>query len=359
MESPRSSSDRNKMKTILITGATGFLGKHLIENIRTRESASRLRLLSRSATRWEQEPGIEVVHGDVVSREDVLCSAEGVSEIYHLAGVVSRDPKDSSMLFRTHVEGTRNVCEAGLRADVKKVVAVSSSGTIAVGPEPLAHNEGSGYKNDVVSQWPYYLSKIFAEKLAFDYFHRYGLPVVVVNPSLLLGPGDDRRSSTADVALFLEGQILALPRGGLNFVDARDAAAGLCAAMQQGRPGERYLLGGPNWTFREVIQTVARIASRSAPSLEPSLQFSIWSARLLRRIFPLIGKSFRLDEASIRMSALFWYCDSTKARKELGFMTRDPLETLRDTVNDLRCQSSDGLDVRNAPEARSGVMTSA
>jgi len=347
------------MKSILITGATGFLGKHLVEDLRAREPESQLRLLSRSATRWDYEPGIEVVRGDVVSREDVFRAAEGASEIYHLAGVVSRDPKDSALLFRTHVEGTRNVCEAALRADVKKVVAVSSSGTIAVGPEPVVHNEDSGYKNDVVGEWPYYLSKIFAEKLARDYFHRCGLPVVVVNPSLLLGPGDDRRSSTGDVALFLEGQILAIPRGGLNFVDVRDAAAGLRVAMEHGKLGERYLLGGPNWTFRELIQTVARIASRSAPSLEPSLQFSIWSARLLRRLFPLIGKPFCLDEASIKMSSLFWYCDSSKARNELGFTTRDPLATFRDTVEDLRRQPAEGSDMVSTARVRSGTMTGA
>jgi len=260
------------------------------------------------------------------------------------------------MLFRTHIEGTRNVCEAALQAGVKKVVAVSSSGTVAVGPEPVAHNEDSGYKNDVVGEWPYYLSKILAEKLALDYFHRYSLPVAVVNPSLLLGPGDVRRSSTGDVALFLEGQILAIPRGGLNFVDARDAAAGLRAAMQHGKPGERYLLGGPNWTFRELIQTVARIAGRRAPSLEPSVQFSIWSARLLRRLFPLAGKSFRLDEASIKMSALFWYCDSSKARNELGFITRDPLVTLSDTVEDLRRQPQEGRSVANASGMQSGAI---
>ena len=297
-----------------------------------------------------------MVCGDVTSREDVLRAAEGACEIYHLAGFVSRNPKDSALLFRTHVEGTRNVCDAALRAHVKKVVVVSSSGTIAVSSEPVVHNEGSGYKNDVVGEWPYYLSKILAEKLAFDYFHRSGLPVVVVNPSLLLGPGDDRRSSTEDVELFLEGQILAVPRGGLNFVDARDAAAGLRAAMQQGRPGERYLLGGPNWTFRELIRTIARIAGRRAPSLEPSLEFSIWSARVLRRVFPLAGKSFRLDDASIRMSALFWYCDSGKARNELGFVTRDPLETLRDTVEDVRRRPSSD---RHASNAFGGVQPGA
>ncbi len=345
------------MKRIFITGATGFLGRRLVEELRAREPEACLRLLTRSVTRWDHEPGIEVARGDVTSREDVLRAAEGASEIYHLAGFVSRDPRDAALLFRTHVEGTRNVCEAALRVAVKKAVVVSSSGTVAVGPEPVIHNEQSGYKNDVVGEWPYYLSKIFAEKLVLDYCGRRALPGVVVNPSLLLGPGDERRSSTGDIALFLDGQVLAIPRGGLNFVDVRDAAAGLRAAMRHGKPGERYLLGGQNWTFRDAICAVAQIAGRRAPSFQPSLRVSLWSARLLRRLFPLIGKSFRLDEASIRMSALFWYCDSSKARDELAFTTRDPLQTLRDTVQDLLQQPAKRPNAASASGAQSRVMT--
>ncbi len=330
------------MKPILVTGATGFLGRHLVEQLQTslrRESpapVARLRLLYRGPSPGPADPAIEVVRGDVTSRGDVERAAEGAGEIYHLAGVVSRDPRDAELLYRVHVEGTRNVCEAALRHGAGKVVVVSSSGTIAVSREPVARHEESGYQHDLVGDWPYYLSKIFAEKLALRYFERERLPVVVVNPSLVLGPGDERNSSTGDVALFLKGQILALPRGGLNFVDARDAAAGLIAAMRRGRPGERYLLGAVNWSFRELIAQTARIAGRRPPRLQPSLRTSLWSARLLRRLYRLAGRRFELDDESIKMSALFWYCDTAKARRELGFQTRDPLETLRATVDDLR-----------------------
>jgi dihydroflavonol-4-reductase len=344
------------MKTVLVTGATGFLGKHLIEQLRRAEGAIRLRILCRGASPWDEDyrsvvqvderrrqpggaatgNGIEVIHGDVTSRDDVFRAAEGASEIYHLAGVVSRDPQAGPLLYRTHIEGTRNVCEAARRRAAQRVIVVSSSGTVAVGREPFLHNEKSGYKHEIVGEWPYYLSKIFTEKLAFTYFERSKLPVMVANPSLLLGPGDDRQSSTRDIALFLNGQILAVPLGGLNFVDARDAADGLIRIMRSGRPGERYLLGGTNWSFRGLIEKVSKISGVRAPKFQPSLQFSLLSAPLLRRLLPLLGKRFELDDASIKMSSLFWYCDSTKARSELGFETRDPMETLRDTIDDLR-----------------------
>jgi dihydroflavonol-4-reductase len=317
------------MKTVLVTGATGFLGKHLVELLRGK---AKLRLLCRTPV---NEPAVEVVGGDITDPDSVRRAMEGVEQVYHLAGVVSRNPRDAELLYRVHIDGTRNVCEAATETRPEKMVVVSSSGTIAVGREPVEHDENSGYKNDVVAEWPYYLSKIYAEKLAFRYAADRALPIVVVNPSLLLGPGDERGSSTGDVALFLKGQIQAIPLGGLNFVDARDAAAGLVAAMDRGRIGERYLLGAANWTFGRLIEVTARLSGRRAPSRRLSVDASLWGARALRALYPLAGKRYELDDASIRMSALYWYCISTKARSELGFSTREPEETLRATIQDL------------------------
>ena len=328
------------MKTILVTGATGFLGKHLVDQLGREEPESKLRLLCRGGRAGALSSRIEVVSGDITSAKDVLEATAGVSEVYHLAGVVQRDPKDPALLNRVHVEGTRNVCEAIREQGVSKAVLVSSSGTVAVGRTPEVRDEESGYAVDVVGEWPYYTSKIDAEKLALRYFEKERLPIVIVNPSLLLGPGDDRGSSTGDVALFLEGQIMAVPSGGLNMVDARDAAAGLIAAMKRGRPGERYILGGPNWTFREWIARTAQLSGLKAPTLRPPLWLALCSGRVLRRALPLVGRSFKLDDASIKMSAMFWYCDSSKAKQELGFETRDPMVTLRETIEDIRKRQS-------------------
>jgi len=323
------------MPATLVTGATGFLGKHLVGQLRRERPPPRLRIFCRGASPWDQDPQVEKVKGNITSAADVLSAMEGVASVYHLAGAVSRNPR-ASELYATHVEGTRNVCDAARRCGVQKIVLVSSSGTIAVSREPVIHDEESGYKHEIVGEWPYYLSKIFAEKLALSYAKDYGLPVVIVNPSLLLGPGDDRRSSAVEIELFLEGQILAIPGGGLNIVDVRDASAALIAAMRAGNSGERYLIGGPNWTFSEMIEKSSAVSGVRGPKRRLSLPASLWGARLLRRIYPLVGQTYRLDDARIKMSALFWYCNSSKARAQLGFTTRDPLETLRETVEDLR-----------------------
>ncbi len=322
-------------KPILITGATGFLGKHLVEQLRSAPEAPVLRILNYGPCPYRGQPGFEILDGNILRREDVERAMEGCGQVYHLAGAVSRDPRDKQKMYDLHIEGTRNICEAALRHRPDKIVAVSSSGTIAVSKEPKIFDETADYPYDIVREWHYYMSKIEAEKTALDYVRRHDLPIVITNPALLLGPGDELGSSTGDIALFLEGQVLALPLGGMCFVDARDAAAGLIGAMRAGRVGERYLLGGANWSFKEIMERVAEISGRRAPRFQPSLRFSLASARILRRVLPLIGKSFKMDDVTIEMSAHFWYFRSTKAERELGFRARDPMETLRATVEDL------------------------
>ena len=324
------------MLTVLVTGATGFLGKHLVRALLESDSQLRIRTFSRSRFPDDGDGRLDCVRGDITSPTDVAAALDGADEVYHLAGQVDRSPSDKWAAYRTHVDGTRNLCEAMREHGPRRCVLVSSSGTVAVSRDAKVHTETSGFKQDVVQEWPYYLSKIYQEKQALWYCEHRKLPIVVVNPSLLLGSGDDRMSSTNDVRLFLMGQIKVIPTGGLNLVDASDAAAGLIGAMRKGAVGERYLLGGENLTFKEWIVHTARVADVSAPRFQLPDGAARMGAAALRNLYPLVGKRFELDDATIRMSSLFWYCDSTKARRDLGFKTRPADETLRETVNYLR-----------------------
>jgi dihydroflavonol-4-reductase len=183
-----------------------------------------------------------------------------------------------------------------------------------------------------VAGWPYYLSKIYQEKTALRIHRDTGLPVVVLNPSLLLGPGDARLSSTDVVFKFLEKRIPAMPSGGLSFVDVRDAARAFAAALAKGRPGERYLLGGANMTFRDFFARLERLTGVAAPRLALPRELNVAGARLLERFHAWRGTEAPLDPRSTEMGEHFWYCDSSKAGAELGFTARDPQETLFDTV---------------------------
>lgn len=328
------------MHTVLVTGASGFLGKHLVRHLLDRDPNVQVRAFSRTPFPGDGDGRVESVLGDITEPDDVASAVTGSDEIYHLAGVVNRSPANRWSLYRTHVDGTRYVCQALLKHGPRRCVIATTSGTVAVSREPVVHTEDSGYKQAVVHPWPYYLSKIYQEKQALWYCQHRKLPIVIVNPSLLLGPGDDRRSSTNDVRLFLKGQIKAVPSGGLNLIDARDAAAGMASAMRSGAVGERYLLGGENLTFKEWIAQTAHVAGVSGPRLQPAESVARFGAATLRRIYPLVGKTFEMDDASIRMSSLFWYCDTAKARRELGLQTRPTEATLRDTIAYLRASGA-------------------
>ena len=156
--------------------------------------------------------------------------------------------------YKLHVDGTRLLCDSAKSAGVKTIVLASSSGTIAVTEKgDVTPDENYSPPLDIIARWPYYASKAYQEMAALERFNGKGLRLVIMNPSLLLGPGDDRLSSTKVILDFMARKITAVPNGGLNFVDVRDTAQAFRAAIQKGRNGQRYLLGAVNWTFVKSI----------------------------------------------------------------------------------------------------------
>ncbi len=323
--------------TVLVTGGTGFLGEHVVMELRKQKRA--VRVLARSRSPILEDLGAEVIRGDVTSGPEVAQAMDGVSAVFHLAGVVSRDPDDGQRMMRTHVDGTRRVMESMAALGVKRMILASTSGTIAVSERDEVLDETSGSTEELVSGWPYYVSKIYQERLAFELGGKLGIEVVSVNPSLLLGPGDRRLSSTGDVRRFLRRQIPSVPRGGINFVDARDAAAATVAALDKGRAGERYLLGGPNWTMKEFFGRLSRVSNVRGPWMKvPSSldRFARAGASMVEHVWRSRGKEPPIDRISVEMSEHYWWFDSAKAERELGFEARDPQLTLHDTVDYLR-----------------------
>lgn len=322
------------MSIVVVTGATGFLGEHLCAELVKRGHT--VRALARTRSDHLIDLGCEIHRGDVLSAADLDQALPGAAAVFHLAGMVSRDPDDVSRMMRLHVEGTRAVLEAMKRHGIKRCVLASTSGTIAVSEDEAILDETHGTTEDLVAGWPYYTSKIYQERLAFDLGATLGLEIVAVNPSLLLGPGDRRLSSTGDVLRFLRGQIPTVPRGGINFVDVRDVAAATASALERGRAGERYLLGGPNWTMAEFFGRLGRIARVRGPWLKLPSSVQRWGASAIEEVYRWGGKEPPVDRISAEMSEHFWWCDSTKAERELGFEARDPALTLHDTVKYLR-----------------------
>jgi dihydroflavonol-4-reductase len=239
-------------------------------------------------------------------------------------------------MYSVHIDGTRILCEAAKKARVRRIVMASSSGTIAITEDGYEiPNEEWPTPIEIISKFPYYASKFYQEKTARTICSDE-IDLVILNPSLLLGPGDDRLSSTQDVLKFLAGDIPATPSGGINFVDVRDVAPAFYNAMQRGTSGERYLLGGPNWTLERFFGHLERVSKVSAPRFKVPAKFHTVSSKLVESAYNTLGKTPPLEPVSMEMSRYFWYLDSTKAREELDFASRDPQETLFDTVEYLR-----------------------
>ena len=311
---------------LLVTGGTGFLGSTLVPLLR--EAGHDVRVLVRSDAPF---PGAESVKGDVRDPESIHRALDGVEGLYHLAGLVSRDPADARRMYELHVEGTRHLLEAAARAKLKRIVLASSSGTIGVSRFRRVATEEDDYPIETVGKWPYYLSKIYEEKIAIE-LSRRGLPVVILNPSLLLGPGDGRMSSTQDIFRFLMGRIPVMPRGGISFVDVRDAARVFLAALTQGNVGERHLIGAANWEFTEFFGRLGRIAHRPPPLLRMPSPLKVAAARWLERWARDRGREPELPTSDVEMGECWFFIDSSKSERLLGFRPRDPVETLSDTV---------------------------
>jgi dihydroflavonol-4-reductase len=322
-------------KKILITGGTGFLGTHIVRQLLD-AGAKNLRVMASRVPEWMKDAGVEAAEGSVANREDAAAATKNTSAIFHLAGKVSRDNSDAASMNKIHVEGTRVLCEAAKEAGVATMVLASSSGTVAVSEDEQIFDETYPQPVDVFSRWAYYASKYYQERAALENFDGDGRRLVIMNPSLLLGPDDERLSSTKPVLDFLAKKIPYTPSGGLNFVDARDAAAAFVSALEKGRHQEKYLLGAENMTFPEFFGKLSRLSGVSAPMLKVPKKLAMSGASLIDSVFKNWGRSSPIVPNEVEQAEYFWYFDSSKAKEELGFDPREPQETLNDTVTYLR-----------------------
>ncbi len=322
-------------KKILITGGTGFLGTHLVRQF-LGVGAKNLRVMASGVPVWMRDAGVEEFAGSVTNKEDVAAATKNVEAVYHLAGKVSFAYEGAAQMNKIHVEGTRLLAEAAKENGVKNFILASSSGTSAIGETPEILDETYPQPVEILTKWAYYASKYYQEKTALSIFQDKGERLVILNPSLLLGAGDERLSSTKVVLDFMAKRLPITPSGGLNFVDARDAANTFVHALDKGKHGERYLLGAVNWTFAEFFGRLERLTGVSAPMFKVPKSVAVFGTNFIDSIYKNFNKTMPFEASEVEMGEYFWYFDSGKAEQELGFTTRDPQETLQDTIKYLR-----------------------
>ena len=323
---------------ILVTGATGFLGRHIIQ--RLQDSGHDVRALSRDPL--AQVKGATVFGGDILKPETLAEALDSVEVLIHSAGLVSFDPADAHTMWRVHVEGTDTLLKAAREAGVKRVIYISTSGTVAVSDDKdFLGTEDSPEPLPIIKAWPYYRSKLFAEQCALSH-SAPGFPVICLNPSLLLGPGDDDDGqSTESVRRFLDDQVPASPPGTISFVDVRDVAEAVLATLTKGSGGRRYLLSGGNYTFKDYYARMSRIADKPAPMAalpRVTRKLVAWFPGI-DKVTSLVGASLSKEELDIACHN--WSASSARAEAELDWTARDPQRTLEDTIFDLKAREGD------------------
>lgn len=322
-------------KRILITGGTGFLGTHIVRQFLD-AGEKNLRVMASSVPNWMTDAGVEAFEGSVTRKEDVAEATKNVEAIFHLAGKVSFAYEGAFEMNKIHVEGTRLLCEAAKENGVKNFILASSSGTSAISETAEILDETYPQPVEILTKWAYYASKYYQEKTARQIFEDKGERLVILNPSLLLGSGDERLSSTKVILDFMAKKLPITPSGGLNFVDAGDAAAAFVNALDKGRHGERYLLGAVNWSFAEFFGRLERLSGVSAPMLKVPKKIAVFGANFIDSIYKNFNKTMPFEASEVEMGEYFWYFDSAKAEEELDFASRDPQETLQNTISYLR-----------------------
>ncbi len=304
---------------IFVTGGTGFLGINLVRLLVDRGQRVRLLVRPHSTRLGLDSDLIEFVPGDVTDAESVLAAMRGCDEGYHLAAWVQISPWGLKSARRVNVEGTRNVCSVALKLGIRRMVHTSSVATIATGTLQHAADERGAW-NLEHCRIPYYQTKKEAERVVLEHV-KQGLDAVIVNPTYLVGPWDVKPGAGR---LLIQAARRRLrfypPRGGINYVDVRQAAAGHLLAIERGRTGERYILGGENLSFRAFLNRVTAAARVAAPrfALPYAITFPFAAAgSVAGRVFPRLFRDVNLSV--LRSAFLEHYVTSEKACSELGY----------------------------------------
>ncbi len=302
------------MKPTLVTGASGFLGWHVARLLI--ERGHRVRALVRPSSKI-RELDAEQAGGDLRDPDSVKRAMAGCGLVFHVAADYRLWAADESELYRSNVDGTRNVLQAARQAGVDRVVYTSTVGCIGV----PAGGEGDEDRPVTLGDMKgaYKRSKFLAERVALE-FAAAGLPVVIVNPTAPIGDHDIKPTPTGRIVLdFLKGDMPAFIDTGLNVVNARDVALGQVLACERGRSGERYILGSENLTLAQILGKLAAITGRKAPRLQLPYAVAYAAGVVTTGWAKITGKPPRAPLDAVRMARKKMFVSHAKAARELGF----------------------------------------
>lgn len=321
----------------LVTGGTGFVGSAIARALTG--AGWQVRVLARTGSdrRNVAQLPVEIATGDLLDAASLDQALRNCDTLFHAAADYRLGIANGEPLYRTNVEGTRNVLNAARRAGTARIVYTSSVATIG-----LPANRSPGTERTPVALADmighYKRSKFLAEELVRD-FARAGMPVIIVNPSTPIGPGDVKPTPTGQIVVDAAlGRMPAYVDTGLNIVHVDDVAAGHLQALERGRVGERYILGGEDMTLREILAEISRLVGRRPPRIRVPHAALLPVAVISEGVARLRGKSTRVTLESVRMARKHMYFSSEKAVQELGYHWRSPAAAFEDALRWFREQ---------------------
>ena len=302
------------MKT-LVTGGTGFLGANLAAGLLQQGWTVRILRRKTSPLAAVQDLAVEHVIGDITDLDSLLAAMQDIEIVFNVAAVSSYWRNKPDLIYKVNVEGARNVFEAAARSNVRRVVHTSSGAAVGIiSGRPATEDDPF---NQPPRQFAYGHSKWLAEAIVRERVQA-GQDIVMVNPAAIIGARDINWISGSILREAKRGHIPVIPQGGVNFVAVQDVVAGHIAAVDKGRAGERYILGGENLTNRETTYMACEIVGVKPPRFtQPRWTIPI-AGLALDAVAAVIGPKLPLSGEQMRLTGKYIYFDSTKAQRELG-----------------------------------------
>lgn len=325
------------MSTAFVTGASGFIGQHLALTLA--EAGTVVHVLTRSSSNTDplQHPNIHIFQGDLLDRDSIRRAMTGCFQVFHLAGLAKMWMKDKEDYFRVNVTGTDHVIRVAAELKAEKIVATSTAGVFPPSNGRIS-NESSAKRPELYTT--YERTKNQGEELALDYA-RQGLPVVVINPTKVYGPGpiDDSNSATLMLRDYLLGKWKFIPGNGggtMNYVYIEDAVEGILSAMELAAPGSQYIIGGENASYDRffgLIQSLSGVDRRLYHIPYPLIRSLAWLEDQKTKLF---GVRPFITSEWVRKLPFDWSKDISRANHDLGYRPRSLEDGLRQTIDWLR-----------------------
>ena len=323
---------------MLVTGAAGFVGSAVARALAARGAAVRVLVRPSSARINLADLSAEVTEGDVRDEGSVVRALAGCRYLFHVAADYRLWARDPGEILRNNVAGAQAVMGAALAAGVERVVHTSSVATLrlpadgAPADETTPYGEGEGVG-------AYKQSKAAAERIVLRLVAERGLPAVIVNPSTPIGPRDVKPTPTGRIIVeAARGHMPAYVDTGLNLVHVDDVAEGHVLALEKGRIGERYILGGQDATLSQMLAGIAALSGRKAPTVRLPIAPLRPLAEVAEFVGRVTGREPFLTKDALTMASHHMYFSSAKAERELGYSARPYREALKDALEWFRAR---------------------